>query len=139
MTGCLEDECEGNDGWAERPSDPAAGVESQATRAVSALAREQQLILVFRYYSQRSLAEAAEDLGVSREHVLSCRRTLSARCIRLCSPRHQGKASPERYRNSVLHPSYLHQRTESYIWLHRAAAAAQRAAPGWPGTAPDHA
>ena len=95
MTGCLEDECEGNDGWAERPSDPAAGVESQATRAVSALAREQQLILVFRYYSERSRAEAAEDLGVSREHVLSCRRTLSARCIRLCSPRHQGKASPE--------------------------------------------
>jgi DNA-directed RNA polymerase specialized sigma subunit len=53
------------------PCDPAANVESQATvRAVSAPPWERQLILVFRYCSERSLAEAAEDLGVSREHAL---------------------------------------------------------------------
>jgi hypothetical protein len=40
-------------------------------RAVSAPPWEQQLILEFRHYSKRSLAEAAEDLGVSREHALS--------------------------------------------------------------------
>jgi hypothetical protein len=46
---------------------------------VSALPWEQQLILVFRHYSKRLLAEAAEDQGVSREHALSPQRTLCAR------------------------------------------------------------
>lgn len=79
------------------PCDPAANVESQATvRAVSALPWERQLILVFRYCSERSLAEAAEDLGVSREHALSLQEDACARCMMPCSPRHQGTAAPER-------------------------------------------
>jgi hypothetical protein len=54
------------------PLRPGDDVESQATvRPVSALPWERQLILVFRYCSERSLAEASEDLGVSGEHALS--------------------------------------------------------------------
>ena len=54
-----------------------AGRSASATRPPTSRARrrcaplERQLILVFRYCSERSLAEAAEDLGVSREHALS--------------------------------------------------------------------
>jgi hypothetical protein len=64
----LEDGCEGNHGWAERLCDRPPT--SRASRRCGA-PWERQLILVFRYRSEHSLAEAAEDLGVSREHALS--------------------------------------------------------------------
>ena len=55
-----------------------AGRSASATRPPTSRARRRcapalgaAVTLVFRYCSERSLAEAAEDLGVSREHALS--------------------------------------------------------------------
>jgi DNA-directed RNA polymerase specialized sigma24 family protein len=99
----LDSDYEGSQDWAERLSDPAADIESQAalgaaSRAARGLTAEQQVMLMSRYFRGQPLEAIAGALGIERGRAQLLARGRGARRARRHA-RRSVRVAPERTRD----------------------------------------